>query len=159
MPSAVRLCVLALVGCVLLLCAAALARPLFGLDPGLGALSTLADTQARGDELDRRNRAGEERVKRKQAVTEEVLARHLTLLQAAAAFRQIDEDAAAEVAGTEPRRNDGPTDRDFCRQVLLWVRGELNAIPDPSLLAELEAEFVRLFGEAPNYLDTAPAAD
>jgi hypothetical protein len=42
--------------------------------------------------------------------------------------------------------------------VLIWVRAELNNAPDPSVLTELEAEFVRLFGEAPNYPDTVRVA-
>jgi hypothetical protein len=157
MPSAVRLCLLALLGCALLLGAAALTRPLFGLDLGLGALGTLAAAQERNDRLARQNRAGEERLKRKQAVTESVLDRRVTLLEAAAAFRQIDEDIEAELASTEPRRNDAPPDRELCQQVLLWVRGERNHPHDPSLLAELESEYVRLFGEAPNYHAPAPA--
>jgi hypothetical protein len=158
MPSAVRLGILPLVVCPLLLGAVALAGPLFGLDFGLGALGTLSDARAQNDQLDRCNRAARDRLKRKQAVTEEVLDRQTTLLQGAAAFRRIDEDTEAEIAGTEPRRNDAPPDRDMCLTVLLWVRAELANAPNSSVLTELEAEFVRLFKQAPNYQNPAPRA-
>jgi hypothetical protein len=148
MTACLRLGFLTVLAGVLLCVGLALARPLFGWDGGLDALVELTNSKQRERKLDRANRAVQERNAGKQRVFKEVTARRLTLHQAAAGFRRIHEETWAEINCFDEKAPEDLSDRAMCRAVLTWVRGNPVGQPDDvPLLRELEAEYVRLFGQ------------
>jgi hypothetical protein len=97
------------------------------------------------DDLERRQQAVLRRVLAKTEAVKELRAGRLTLVQAAARFRDAD---AAGPPGCEP----GPLPADeegLCRAVIAWVRGSyvVDRFPEaPAMVARLEAELERLRG-------------
>jgi hypothetical protein len=152
MPTAFRLVVsLAAVAAVL----GAAALVLF-LAPG--ELAYVERERERGDRLDQRNQALQRLGLDKGHVVREVIARRLTLPEAAAAFRRLDADIRHEAGpGAGPGLEDFSDDA-VCELVLDWVRIELRDDPRcDAVLGELEAEFAARFGHAPQRrLDPQP---
>jgi hypothetical protein len=128
---------------------------LTGLGLASGGLSArqrrLDEDRRRGEELDRRLEVSLRRVHGKEAVVAALLAGRLTLPQAAALFRDLDETLPDP---SVPRRlaAGGPADGErLCRQVLTWAGGrapEGRTAPGQAadVVARLEAEFQQLRG-------------
>jgi hypothetical protein len=156
MATLCRCGLLAALACVLLCGGLTVARSLFGCGCSPADVVELCRLQERDRKLDRANRAAQERYARKRDVLADVLARRLTLLQAAGAFRRIHEETWEEFNCFDEKQVEDRSDRAMCRLVIAWVRSELlDTHGDTSLLWELEAEFVRMFGQ-PSSPDRTP---
>src|SRR5262249_39103567 len=128
-----------------------------GLDPGLNQAVLLVRETQRGEALRRRCRGVAERTAGKQHVVDEVFERRLTLLAAAAAFRRLHEATAEAGLPPEPCADD-LSEEGLCRNVLVWVRANLNGDPRrEAVLRDLEAQFVDRFHHAPPPEDTPEA--
>jgi hypothetical protein len=79
------------------------------------------------------------------------LSRRQNLLEAAAAFRRLHEETWDDINGFGELPGEDLSDPAMCRCVLVWVRSEVNHLTAGAadVLTELEAEFVRLFGQPP----------
>jgi hypothetical protein len=115
---------------------------------------SLRDEKRREDELVRRDEVVVRRVAAKRRIIDEVVAGRLTLLEAAAWFRHLNNcdgpRPQAEALWGPQGRTEGER---MCRQVLSWVRSDLQACPESQyravygrLEAELEAELARSHG-------------
>src|SRR5262249_19571863 len=92
-----------------------------GLDLGLDDVARLAREKERGADLERRCRNMAARTTGKQQVTDEVIARRLTLLEAADAFRRVDESTDADTPADPSPVPDDLSDEGVCENVLVWV--------------------------------------
>jgi hypothetical protein len=94
------------------------------------------------DELKAKERVMTTRIAAKQRVITELLAERLTLIEAAARFRTLNEesDRPINVAELFPAQSEGES---YCRQVLRWVRAaadESTADHGAVILSRLEVE-------------------
>jgi hypothetical protein len=150
---------LAAVG-VLLLTSYALVRLLLGSDFGwLGDRPGPSPEGERSAAELRRKKVILLKQERQARVMQGLRARRLTLLQAALEFRRIEEQTRTDSSGTPPGPPREPLEQALCREILDRIRAEVrDGAGDAALLAELEAEFVRLFGQTPNDRPPAPAS-
>jgi hypothetical protein len=130
-----------------LLCLAPQALSPLGLDFGdLPALQRrLEETRLRGEELDRRREALLRRIAAKERVVAELVAGRLTLLQAAARFRDLKGEPPdlAAPPGLACGCSEGER---LCREVMAWADGWLaEQAPQraAAVAARLEAELRR----------------
>jgi hypothetical protein len=121
-----------------------------GIDLGLDDVARLAREKERGAALERRCRNMAARTTGKQQVTDQVIARRLTLLEAADAFRRIDEAADADAPADASPVPEDRSDEGLCENVLVWVAAALNNDRrDAAVLRDLEAQFVARFHHPP----------
>ncbi len=95
--------------------------------------------------LERRNEVGHWRLQAKRQVAVELLLGHLTLLQAAAWFEQLDSQPPDMPVWRLPGQRD--SNESYCQHVLNWVRGPLDPYQDPKQdekARQLEEEFQQL---------------
>ena len=117
---------------------------------GLAALRELSRGHEERQRLDRQSRALIDRNKGKERVVGQVLARRLTLLQAAAEFRRLHEETREDADPVCLGWGEDLSDEALCCNVLTWVDGE--GADDPrraSVLPALKAEFAAHFHHAP----------
>jgi hypothetical protein len=118
--------------------------PRLGLDFGeLAALQRQLDEVGRVDEeLDHHRGIVLRRIVAKQQVVGELQAGRLTLLQAAARFRDLEE-ALPVTRGWPPRATSGPAEGErWCREVMAWAQTQHGEYL-PDLAARLEADLRR----------------
>ncbi len=152
MTPFLRLGASASVAVVLVLGGTGLAGLCTGFDGGLGALRDLARNDEQRERLRRQSRALLERNKGKERVVEQVLARRLTLLQAAAEFRRLHEETRADADPVCLGWGEDLSDEALCCNVLVWADGHAASADDPrreSVLSALKAEFVAHFRHPP----------
>jgi hypothetical protein len=125
------------------------AQPKWAADLGLdwSGLSDMPELfvheTGRQRELDYHKKIVDHRLRAKQQIIEEVLEDRLSLLEAAAGFRDLNrtpEDSPCQVGRKIPGNSD---EERLCRQVISWAEGEARRkTPDraDSLVARLEAE-------------------
>jgi hypothetical protein len=131
-------------------------RPAWAVQAGLDwwNLPELCEQVRRGEEKlaaqEPRGRAMVERFRARGAVTEELRAGRLTLVQAAARFRNLNAyppDSVPDLRHYVP----GATDEErLCRQVIFWAEGSDPAMPLAArkwTRRQLEAELDRLLAE------------
>jgi hypothetical protein len=153
MPTLSRLLVPSVCALALLAGAAGVAHCLFDDVFGLKSLGRLLREQERDENIRAADRAALARNGAKEQVIHEVLARRLTLLEAAAAFRRIHQETWDDLRRAGLRSPEDLSDEAMCGNVLYWIKGSLvppvgpNA--DAAFLAEMEDEYVRRFGHAP----------
>ena len=108
----------------------------------------LADRGPNDAELERRRQISMRRSAAKETAVRELLARRLTLGQAAICFRNAEEELP--ITGAPPRITDGPDeDERLCRQIMDRARGWVaEYLPEATALvvARLEAELQQLRG-------------
>jgi hypothetical protein len=112
--------------------------------PGGGFLADVLAEAERGRRLDDLSGACVRRICAKHRLAEEVIAGRLGLRQAAARFRELNEQPSAydreRFRALYPGADDGER---HCREVLAWVADALEDDPDPGgadLVTRLEAE-------------------
>jgi hypothetical protein len=129
---------------------AVLARCCLGIDCGPEALSALARAQDDQERLDRRMRVHQERNTAKLRITQDVLARRLTLLQAADAFRRVHEETRHDFDPLGKGWAEDLSDETMCFSVLCWTQGAASDDPDRlAVLCDLHTTFVAHFRHAP----------
>jgi hypothetical protein len=157
MPLLSRLGVYLALGCVLLSGAGAVAQWGFGYGPNDWA--ELLRGQEHCARLAVEIQTYQERNRRKQSITDQVLTRRLTLLEAAAAFRRVHQETWEDVNCLGERSPEDLCDEAMCRCVLYWARSAVLDGADSALpvLTDLEDEFIRLFHCSPWDAPTQPA--
>jgi hypothetical protein len=157
MTIVLRACASLAAAVLVLLGAAAAARGL-GFEFGLGDVVEVARQKELAQDLERRTRTVRARNEGKQRVTAQVIEGRLTLLQAAAEFRRLQERLRAEGGGDDMGLDD-LSDEGLSVNVLLWARAELTNDPRRDVrLGELEGEFAARFRHAPA-LDPEPPSE
>ncbi len=104
------------------------------------------DTQRRA-ELEEENQGVLRRVDEKQAVSREVLAGRLTLVEAAARFRTVNTAYPESMSYLRNLCSGGSDEERLCRQVIGWVEGEGSGgdrAETHRVVARLEAELQEL---------------
>jgi hypothetical protein len=100
-----------------------------------------------GEELDYRRQVVVRRILAKTEAVQELLAERLTLMQAAARFRDAESTGPAGWEPDRPATGDGQTDGERqCRAVIAWVRGWLTVhrpAEATEVVARLETELQR----------------
>src|SRR5262245_38515809 len=97
-------------------------------------LGQLNEERQRGAELDRQWDRANRRVVVKNQVVVELVARRLSLVEAATRFRDLEE-TPGDTLNRLSRSADGER---FCREVIAWVDGQLRCV-DPDLADEMAA--------------------
>jgi hypothetical protein len=151
MPPFLRLSVSAVFAVLLVLGGAGVTYSCFDYDCGLASLRQLERSREEGERLERRVQAASERNTGKLEVVERVLARRLTLLQAASEFRQIHERTRTDYDPLCKGWSEDLSDEAMCSLVLAWIEGTptVEAAQLAAVLADLRKEFVAHFHHAP----------
>jgi hypothetical protein len=94
----------------------------------------------------------------KKAIISDLLADRLTLREAAAQFREANQLVESGIPDMVADYRTPTSEQGLCRQVLAWVRAEVQKLPPDRaqrILASLETEFESLFGH-PEPVTTSP---
>jgi hypothetical protein len=140
-------------GAVVLLVAAWLAAHSCGLgvpELGLADLRALLAENRRGAALAHRSEALLSSCSAKRRVAQDLVEKRLTLSQAVAAFRQVEEARSEDVGQRPLRTGAAAEDGAVARSVLAWARAELEDLPAElrcAVLRRLEREFTEAFHE------------
>lgn len=121
--------------------AASWCMALYGYDPS--GVAWLSEQESRGAVLDRRVRACFARYEGKRIIVKELIGGRLTLTEAAAGFRQVEEATADAEGGGSCGSEEAAW-----ANVILWVKGILDGDPSrrAAVVPALEAKFLSRFG-------------
>jgi len=123
-------------------------RPESRLGKQVAARSELEVIDEQDTELDHRRQVFEHRIAVKDEVVRELVSGHLTLVQAAVRFRDVERDLPVSWAPTPPSgvpEEDERMCRDVIRWARLWVSARLPA-ESASVVARLKVELEKLRG-------------
>jgi hypothetical protein len=104
-------------------------------------LQKWSDAERRQEELKARGAPVFHRTTEKNRIVVELIARRLTLREAAQQFRELDEEVS-QVQPEVPRAPASDGDEAACRNVITWVRSQLSANPKEAdwVVMQLERE-------------------